>query len=157
MKLRLICVGKVKNPSLRALSEDYSSRIRRFASFEVLEVRDGKAPEGAARLREEAESIRRALGRQGGGKFTHAVLWDERGEAPTTRKFSGFLENALIGRPCVDFVIGSSHGVDAPLKEEIPRHFQLSAMTLTHEWARALALEQIYRAFCVLRGLPYHH
>ena len=157
MKLRLLCVGKVKSAALHSLAEDYSARIRRFAPFEIIPIRDGRAPEGADRLREEGEAIRRALDPRDTGKFAGAVLWDEKGEEVDTRKFAGFLERALARPDSLDFVIGSSHGVADSLKRRIPRHFRLSAFTLTHEWARALALEQIYRAFCVLKGLPYHH
>ena len=154
MKIRLICVGKMKNSSLRALAEDYAGRLPRFSPLEIIEVRDGKAADPVTRLAEEAKSIAAAFDKSG---FQNAVLWDERGEALDTVGFSRFVEKALHKGASLDFVIGSSHGVDPDLKKKIPVHLKLSGMTLTHEWARALCLEQIYRAFCVLKNFPYHH
>ncbi len=156
MKIRLLAVGKMKNQPLRLLAEDYADRVRRFARLELVEIPDGRARDPAARLREEGQALARILGRAEDKKFSHAVLWDERGDEMDTAVFSKWLEQALRRSPVLDFVIGSSHGVDAGLQNRIPQRLRLSAFTLTHEWARALALEQIYRAFCVQRGLPYH-
>jgi 23S rRNA (pseudouridine1915-N3)-methyltransferase len=155
MKIRLICVGKMKNAPLRALAEDYAGRIERFAALEIVELKDGRAADAVSRLAEEAKAIEAALMK--GAGFRNAVLWDERGDAPDTLAFSRFVDKGLQKGASLDFVLGSSHGVDPELKKKIPAHLRLSAMTLTHEWARALALEQVYRAFCVLKGFPYHH
>jgi 23S rRNA (pseudouridine1915-N3)-methyltransferase len=155
MKIRLICVGKMKNAALRALAEDYAERIPRFSPLEIVEVRDGKASDPIARLAEEAKLITAAL--EKGSGFQNAVLWDERGEALDTAGFSRFVDKALHKGASLEFVIGSSHGVDPELKKKIPVHLKLSGFTMTHEWARALSLEQIYRAFCVLKNFPYHH
>jgi 23S rRNA (pseudouridine1915-N3)-methyltransferase len=155
MKIRLLCIGKMKNPALRSLAEEYAGRIGRFAAFEVVELRDGKAADGAARLAEEAKAL--AMSLEKGAGFANAILLDERGDAPDTPAFARLLDKAMHRAPALDFVIGSSHGVDAALKKKIPVHLRLSSLTLTHEWARALSLEQVYRAFCVLKGLPYHH
>jgi 23S rRNA (pseudouridine1915-N3)-methyltransferase len=157
MKIRLICVGKMKSAPLRALAEDYAARIRRFAPIEVMELKDGKASDAVSRLAEEAKAIEAVLRDGKGAGFRNAVLWDERGDSPDTPAFARFLDKGLQQGPSLDFVIGSSHGVDPELKKKIPAHLRLSALTLTHEWARALSLEQVYRAFCVLKGFPYHH
>ncbi len=155
MKIRLVCVGKMKNPALRALAEEYAGRLARFVAFEVVELRDGKAADGAARLAEEARTLEAAL--EKGAGLANAILLDERGDAPDTPALARLLDKAMHRAPALDFVIGSSHGVDSALKRKIPVHLRLSSLTLTHEWARALALEQVYRGFCVLKGLPYHH
>lgn len=153
MKIRLISIGKMKNAELRALAKDYADRVSHFASLEIVEVRDGKSSDATTRLHEEAQALRLILGKKNAVTFPHAILWDERGKILDTKEFSVLVDRT----PMVDFVIGSSHGIDAELKREIPKHLRLSSFTLTHEWARALALEQLYRAFCVLRGFPYHH
>ena len=155
MKFRIVCVGKLKNAPLRALAEDYAARLRHFVPVEIVELKDGKAADGASRLKEEAKSIREALEGKSGAGLKSSVLWDEKGGEMDTAQFAKFLESK--GGRNLDFVIGSSHGLDAGLKRDIPKHLRLSAFTFTHEWARALALEQIYRAFCLLRGHPYHH
>ncbi len=76
MKIRLICIGKMKNSHLRALVEDYAERIGHFASLEVLELRDGRVSDGGARLAEEAKAIRQALATKNGSGFTGTVLWE---------------------------------------------------------------------------------
>ena len=154
MKIRFIVIGKMKNPHLQALVEDYTERLGHFASFEIVELRDGKASDANVRLLEEAKGIRMALDNK---SSAGTILWDEKGKSLDTVKFSQFLEGEMRRGGVLNFVIGSSHGIDPALKKEIPKHLCLSAFTMTHEWARALSLEQIYRAFCVLRGLPYHH
>lgn len=158
MKIRFVCVGKMKNTALRALATDYGSRVSRFAPLEIIELRDGKAADPVSRLAEEAKAITSALGGLKAGKFpANTVLFDECGDAPDTAAFSRFLERAQHKGPTLDFIIGSSHGIDPDFKKAVPTHLRLSAMTMTHEWARTFALEQVYRAFCLLRGFPYHH
>jgi len=148
----------MKNTALRALATDYGSRVSRFAPLEIIELRDGKAADPVSRLAEEAKSIIAALGGLKGTKFpANTVLLDERGDSPDTAAFARFLDRAQHKGPSLDFIIGSSHGIDADLKKAVPHHIRLSALTMTHEWARTFALEQIYRAYCVLKGFPYHH
>jgi 23S rRNA (pseudouridine1915-N3)-methyltransferase len=156
----------MKNTSLRALVTDFGDRVSHFAPLEIVELRDGKAADPVARLAEEAKSIAALLGggksgsgsKQSGGKFPpNTVLLDEKGETLDTAAFSRFLERSAHKGPVLDIVLGSSHGIDPDLKKMIPTHLRLSAMTLTHEWARALLLEQVYRAYCLQKGFPYHH
>lgn len=153
MKIRLVCVGRLANASLKALAGDYRERLRRLCDLEIVEVKDAEAPDAARRLAREAERIRAAA-----GPLAECVLWDELGEELDSVGFSRYLEK-LEGASArrVTFIIGSSHGLDPGLKAEVPRKLALSRMTLTHEWARALALEQIYRAQCIRRKIPYHH
>jgi 23S rRNA (pseudouridine1915-N3)-methyltransferase len=153
MKIRLVCVGKLANPHLKALADDYLKRLERLCDAEVVEVKDGGDRDGAARLLREAEGIRAAS-----GSFSECALWDETGDAMDSREFSRYiakLEDNASKR--FTLIIGSSHGVADFLKLEIPRKLQLSSFTLTHEWARVLALEQLYRARCILKNIPYHH
>jgi 23S rRNA (pseudouridine1915-N3)-methyltransferase len=158
LKIRLICIGKLKNPALRSLAEDYAGRIGRFVPLEIVELKDGRAADPVSRLAEEAKAITAAIGTMKGGKFPpNTVLWDERGETLDTPGFSRFLDKTFHKGATLDFILGSSHGIDPAIKKAVPTHLRLSAFTLTHEWARALALEQVYRGFCVLKGFPYHH
>jgi 23S rRNA (pseudouridine1915-N3)-methyltransferase len=118
-----------------------------------VEVKDAQDRDGAARLDREAERIRAAA-----EPLSECALWDEKGDALDSREFSKLiakLEDNAAKR--FTLIIGSSHGVAESLKKEIPRKLQLSRFTLTHEWARALALEQIYRARCIQKNIPYHH
>lgn len=153
MKIRLVCVGKPASAPLKALAEDYRKRLERLADLEVVELKDADAPDAAARLAREAVRIREAA-----GPAADCVLLDERGEEMDSLEFSRFLEK-LEGASTkrIVFILGSSHGLDPSLKSEVRRKIALSRMTLTHEWARALFLEQLYRAQCIRRKIPYHH
>ena len=153
MKIRLVCVGKMSKGPLKMLAEDYRKRLERFCELEVVEVKDGEEHDGAKRLAREAERIRSVA-----EPLSECILWDEVGEALGSREFSQLLdklENKSTKR--MTLIIGSSHGVAEELKAAIPRKLQLSGFTLTHEWARALSLEQLYRAYCIKKKIPYHH
>jgi 23S rRNA (pseudouridine1915-N3)-methyltransferase len=153
MKVRLVVVGKLANPHLKALADDYMGRLRRLLDVEVIELKDAAAADGQARLAKEAEKIREAA-----APLHECMLCDELGEEMDSRAFSRLIaakEGASVKR--LTFVIGSSHGVDAGLKRDIPKTLGLSRFTLTHEWARVLLLEQLYRSECIKRNLPYHH
>jgi 23S rRNA (pseudouridine1915-N3)-methyltransferase len=146
-------VGKLGNAHMKALAADYLGRLERLCDVEVVEVKDADDKDGASRLAKEAVRLRDAA-----GSLNECVLWDERGEAldsPAFAKLLAGMEDRSAKR-CT-FLIGSSHGVADDLKAAIPRKLQLSKFTLTHEWARALALEQIYRARCIQKNIPYHH
>lgn len=153
MKIRLVCVGKLANPSLKALGEDYRRRLERMCELEIVEVKDAADRDGQSRLAREADRIRAAS-----EPFSECALWDEAGDALGSREFAlllGKMENRSARR--FTMIIGSSHGVAEQLKAEIPRKLQLSRFTFTHEWARVLALEQVYRAKCIQKNIPYHH
>ena len=153
MKIRLLCVGKLANPHLKALAAEYLGRLERLCDVEIAEVKDAEDRDGAARLAREAERLREAA-----GPLSECVLWDERGEDLDSPGFANWLaEREGRGAKRCTFLIGSSHGLQAELKAAIPRKLRLSHFTFTHEWARALALEQIYRARCIQKNLPYHH
>jgi 23S rRNA (pseudouridine1915-N3)-methyltransferase len=84
------------------------------------------------------------------------VLLDERGREMDSRALAGFLEkHMLAGTSQITFVIGGHAGVSERVKERADFMLALSRMTLTHEMARVLLIEQVYRAFTILRGLPY--
>lgn len=153
MKIRLVCVGKLANAQLKSLADDYRKRLDRMCEMEIVEVKDAQDRDGSARLEKEAERIRSAA-----EPLSECALWDETGEALDSRGFSKFIakqEDHSAKR--LTFIIGSSHGVAEALKADIPRKLQLSRFTFTHEWARVLALEQIYRARCIQKNIPYHH
>lgn len=153
VKIRILCVGKLANPHLRALAEDYRDRLRRLADVEIVEFKDATDRDPSVRLAREAERIRAET-----GPLSECLLLDETGEAMDSRELSRFLERLETSSTRrLTLVVGSSHGVDAGLKADIPRKLQLSRFTLTHEWARVLLLEQLYRAHCIKRNIPYHH
>ena len=146
-------MGKVKTPFWREAAEHYRERLGRWRRVEVVEVRDGDAALApAARSAQEGRRLLEALARE-----TAPVALDEGGEtldspglAALLRRFDEAAQN-----PC--FVVGGPFGLSPEVRAACPRRLSLSALTWPHELARVLLLEQLYRAECILRHIPYHH
>lgn len=137
--IRLLAVGKLKDASLTTLCADFAQRITRWAKLEIVELKD----QGPDR---EAEAM---LAKLGGGPV---YALDERGDALDSRRLSKLL--AAHGSPT--FLIGGPDGLGDAAKTRADRRLSLSPMTFTHETARYLLLEQIYRGLAIDRGHPYH-
>ncbi len=152
MRLRLIWVGRTRNAHLRALVEEYVKRLSRFARCEVVELREGAAADERAVIEEESKRITGAL-----ASDTFVVLLDVAGE----REWSSEELAAQIGEwqsrslKEVAFVVGGHLGVGEEVRRRAAVRWSLSRLTLTHEMARVLLAEQLYRAHTILRGLPY--
>lgn len=156
MRLSILWVGKTKDRRIAELIEESVARIGRYCKLEIIEIKDaGRAAAGgkAPRMEAEGRKILKAL-RQGELR----VALDERGREMTSQEFAAFLGRALEGSPSgVKFILGGPFGLSDEVKEAAGHRFSLSRMTLTHEMARLVALDQIYRAFTILRGEGYHH
>ncbi len=152
MKLALVAVGKVRNSGLAALADDYARRIRRFVPFAVHEAKDakGRSPEEVKRL--EGERLLALL-----PPGCRVVALDERGRDLTSVDVSRALERwTRDGTREVRFVVGGPDGLSPAIRARADESWRLSSMTLPHEFARVLLLEQLYRGWAILRRLPYH-
>ena len=146
-------MGRLKTPFWREAAAHYQERLGRWRRVELVEVRDGDAALGPAlRSAQEGRRLVEALGRQAG-----AVALDEGGEAFDSPGLAALLRrfDEAAQRPC--FVIGGPFGLSPEARAACARSLSLSAMTWPHELARVLLLEQLYRAECILRNIPYHH
>jgi 23S rRNA (pseudouridine1915-N3)-methyltransferase len=152
MKLEIIAVGKIRDPHLRTLCDDYRGRIAHYLPVEELEIREGKSSSTERALEEEAEAMTRAASQ---GAIT--VAMSEDGKNPDSVEFARWLEEWMIGGTRhVSFFMGSAHGLEPSLKKSCQRRLSLSRMTFPHELARVLLFEQLYRAMAIIRGEPYH-
>ncbi len=152
MRIRVICEGKTKDAHLRALAADYEKRIGRFVEISVEETRPLRGPRERVQKGASAEE-KRLLDKL---RESKKVLLDERGRELTSEEFAEWLgEQALRGTRDVAFVVGGPDGFSENFRQEADQLLALSRMTLTHDWARVLLLEQIYRGFTILRGYPY--
>ena len=135
----------------------YLGRIKHFYPVEVLEVapeRGRQSESDAAIIRRRSESARLLAAIPPRG-FT--VVLDERGQPMDSLKFAKWLERLTIDQPHgVNFVMGGDAGLDDAVKQRAQKLLSLSAMTLPHQLARVLLLEQIYRACTLMRNIPYH-
>lgn len=133
--------------------KDFLDRVSRFARVEVLELRDRDDVGHDARriIEKEGEDI---LSRVEGDSFV--VVLDERGREMDSIKFADFIERHRAGgTKQITFVVGGHSGTSDGVKKRADLVLALSRMTLTHEFARALLAEQVYRAFTIIHDLPY--
>jgi 23S rRNA (pseudouridine1915-N3)-methyltransferase len=150
MKLRFIWPGKTKDEHLRALVAEYLKRLQRFVRCEVIETREVA---GSDRSSVDKES-QRILDAIPANSLT--VLLDVQGREWTSHELADQVrnwENDSIKD--VAIVIGGQDGVNSEVADRAQKRWCLARLTLTHEMARVLALEQIYRAYTINRGLPY--
>jgi len=145
MKFRIIWAGKTKEKYAAEGVEKYLRLLRPLAGVEVVEVGEQKSGPEAERLRKEGEKILR--------QTESYVLLDERGREMSSVE----LAEALRDRPRTDFVVGGPYGVSDEVRRAASETLSLSRMTLAHEMARLLLLEQLYRAATILKGGGYHH
>lgn len=147
-------MGRIRTGYWKEAAGEYAKRIARFRKLAVAEVRDADPSlEPARRSAVEGERILREIGPQ-----DLLLAMDERGEEFSSEGFARFLDKLdrdAQGTPC--FVVGGPYGLADGVRERARRLIRLGAMTLPHELARVVLLEQIYRAECLLHRIPYHH
>lgn len=141
--IRIIAVGRMKDRNLGQLAETYLQRARGMARLELKEIKDSRPD------REDRE-ITSLLGSDQGNQVVVAL--DERGEDLDSMD----LARLLGAHGSVTFVIGGPDGLGPGTRERSDRFLRLSSLTLTHEMARVLLLEQVYRGLTILAGKPYH-
>lgn len=156
MRLSLITVGSLKKGYLKAGCGDFEGRIGHYSRFQSIEVKAEASKGGRSPGEIKSREADRILQRIPRGALTIAL--DERGESWRTEDLAKFFEEAQIrGRKDVAFVIGGPLGLDPGFIKGADKRLGLSAFTLPHDLARLILLEQIYRAFTLIAGEPYHN
>lgn len=140
MRLRLLMLGKTRRAELRAVFDDYVQRIGRFCPIVVNEVRDGEA----------------AIKRLDADRAATALLLDAGGKPEGSESLARWLaEQRDRGTREIILVCGDADGFPDSLRERVLQKLSLSPMTYSHELARVMLAEQLYRAFAILSGSPY--
>jgi 23S rRNA (pseudouridine1915-N3)-methyltransferase len=143
MKIKIICVGKIKDHYLRASIADFSDRVghyKEIAKVETVEIKD-------MGIEKEADKIIYMLDEE------FLVVLGEEGKSYSSGEFADFIKK--MNKDIV-FVIGGPFGVSQRLKQKANLMLSMSKMTFTHEMARLFLLEQLYRAFNIIKGTQYH-
>jgi 23S rRNA (pseudouridine1915-N3)-methyltransferase len=146
LKITIAWIGKTKEPAIRALTEEYVKRISRYAQLEGMELRDEPA-------------LLAMCGRQGPGKARKSTLalMDSRGKQFSSEELARFLGEYRDHNPLpLVFAIGPADGFSEAARGAAQHTISLGRMTLAHELACVVLLEQVYRAFTILKGHPYH-
>ena len=142
MKLRIAWIGRTKEPSINSLTAEYLKRISRYAPVESAELGSEEA------LLKQLSS---------GRTPPQLVLLDFRGKQLTSEEFAGFLgHHQNRGTQALLFAIGPADGFTDAARNAAHITLSLGKMTLAHELARVVLLEQLYRALTILKGHPYH-
>lgn len=158
MTIRMICVGKVKEKFYREAACEYVKRLTRYAKTEICEAADEKTPEDASEkerlgiLKKEGD---RVLSQIRDGDYVIALAID--GKTYDSVGFSEHLEKVMRqGGSTVDFVIGGSLGLSGEVLKRADEVLSFSDFTFPHQLMRVILLEQIYRAFRIMKHEPYH-
>lgn len=146
MKIQLIWVGKTKERFILEGIDKYIRLLRPYAEVSITEIKEEKGRDIQRMRAKEDERIDRLQ--------IPYVLLDEKGKNLSSVEFAKFLEDC---RPAISFVVGGAYGVSDHVKEMARERIALSQMTLTHEMARLVLAEQLYRAFTILHKRGYHH
>lgn len=158
MKIKIVTVGKLKEKYLKDGIAEYSKRISRFAKLEMIELADEKTPDKASELENqkilETEGAR-ILSKVGERDFVLVLAIE--GKTFSSEEFSKQLEEASIkGYSTLTFIIGGSLGLAASVKNRANLSVSFGRLTLPHQLMRLVLVEQIYRAFTIQQGSPYH-
>ena len=140
MRIQLLMIGKTRRAEMCAILDEYVNRIRHCCALEIVEVRDAEA----ALKKLEADRAATAILLDAGGRTI---------DSNALAKWLGDLRDR--GTRQVIFVCGNADGFPELLRERVAQKLSLSAMTLSHELARVVLAEQLYRAFAILSGSPY--
>ncbi|MBC7186725.1 MAG: 23S rRNA (pseudouridine(1915)-N(3))-methyltransferase RlmH [Calditrichaeota bacterium] len=154
MRVKLLVVGVPKNTHVRALAKDYLQRLARYANVDatyVKEERRSDPPSTRTPTRQERRLLERLTGRD------FVVVLDAAGRMMTSPELAQFLAaRANSPASATVFIIGGPEGLGPHLKERADLMLSLSPMTFPHELCLVVVLEQLYRAFTILKGEPYH-
>ena len=156
MKIQLLLIGKTGFSFVREGMDEYTKRIKRYVDFSVQTIPDLKGASAWSVDRLKEEEGKRLL------KFIDArdfvILLDERGKNPDSFEFARFLEQQMMASvKSMVFVIGGAYGFPDEVYNRGNNLLSLSRMTFSHQVIRIFFLEQLYRAFTIVRGEPYHH
>ncbi|OFY41722.1 MAG: 23S rRNA (pseudouridine(1915)-N(3))-methyltransferase RlmH [Bacteroidetes bacterium GWF2_40_14] len=156
MKIILLLVGKTEFPWVRSGIELYEERLKHYVSYQRIEIQELKATSSLTRQQikeREGDAIMKYL-----KPNDELILMDERGEEFTSERFASQIEKKSIhGTKNVVFAIGGAYGFSDDIYKRANEKISLSKMTFSHQMVRVIFLEQLYRAYTIIKGEPYHH
>lgn len=148
MAIRVICVGRLKEPHYAAACGEYLKRIKKYARIEVVEIRECSDRNPQVAMRDEARAIAERTNKTAD---YYKIALDRRGKQTTSEEFA-----MLLKKPKLTFIIGGSDGLAEEVLSQADFVLSLSEMTLPHQLARVVLLEQVYRGFTILNNGRYH-
>lgn len=156
MQIKLVAIGKTDHPAVQKLVEEYSGRLEHYIRFEldiIPDLKNTKSLSETAQKEKEGELILKKV-----QNSDELILLDERGKTFSSIEFSDYLQKKMnSGLRQLVFVIGGPYGFSESVYARANGKISLSKMTFSHQMIRPFFIEQVYRAFTILRNEPYHH
>jgi 23S rRNA (pseudouridine1915-N3)-methyltransferase len=156
MKITFLTVGKTEDAYLKDGIEKYVKRLKHYTKLELIdlaELKNTKALTAEQQKAKEAEMILKKI-----TVTDYVILLDENGAEVTSKQFAGYLNKKAIGATTsLVFVVGGPYGFDETIYQRANDKVSLSRMTFSHQMVRLFFVEQLYRAFTIIKGEPYHH
>lgn len=156
MKVTLICLGKTDEEYLRAGMEKFKLKLKHYVNFNVIiipDIKNSKHLSVAQQKLKESELVLKQL-----SPGDHVVLLDEQGKEFRSVDFATYLNKSMVASvQHLVFLVGGPYGFGDAIYQRANGKMALSKMTFSHQMVRLFFVEQLYRAFSILRGEPYHH
>ena len=158
MKITILCVGKIREQFYKDAVAEYAKRLSKYCTFEVVEVADEKTPDKAS------DALNEQIKEKEGKRLLEKIKEDAfvctleiKGKAMESVEFANFIDDLSIhGKSNLVFVIGGSLGLHSSVMKRSDAAISFSKMTFPHQLMRVILSEQIYRAFRIIHGEPYH-
>jgi 23S rRNA (pseudouridine1915-N3)-methyltransferase len=156
MKITLLAIGKTDTAYLSEGINEYVKRLNHYINFEFEVIPDIKKSKNMSIEQQKMLEGELILSKNVPGKELH--LFDENGKMFSSKEFAGYLEKKMVsGLKELVLVIGGPYGFSSKVYYTVNSKISLSALTFSHQMVRLMCVEQIYRAFTILKGEPYHH
>ena len=156
MKITLITMGKTEDSYLSEGINIYTKRLKHYVPFRILEITELKNTKNLSREQQkikEGEIIFKNI-----NNTDHVILLDENSNELSSRQFSEFLNKKMVGgQQHLIFIVGGPYGFSKEVYDRSNEKISFSKMTFSHQMIRLFFVEQIYRAYTILKGEPYHH
>jgi 23S rRNA (pseudouridine1915-N3)-methyltransferase len=156
MKITFLTVGKTEDAYLKDGIDKYVKRLKHYTKLELVdlpELKNTKALTEQQQKTKEAELILKKI-----SPLDHVILLDEKGMEFTSKQFAAYIDKKSISSTSsLVFVVGGPYGFDQSVYERANDKLSLSRMTFSHQMIRLFFTEQLYRAYSILKGEPYHH
>jgi 23S rRNA (pseudouridine1915-N3)-methyltransferase len=156
MKIKLIVVGKTDQQALESLVDEYLKRLKRYVSFEIEIIPDLKNRKSLSQMEQKSKEGALILSKIKPAEALY--LLDEKGSKYTSVQFASFIQKKMLsGIKTLVFVIGGPYGFSDKVYQQAVGKISFSSMTFSHQMFRLFVVEQVYRAFSILKNEPYHH
>ena len=156
MKITLLIVGKTEEAYLKEGIDKYLKRLKHYTKIEITEIaelKNTKALTQEQQKTKEAELILKKI-----TPLDHVILLDEKGMELSSTQFAAWIDKKAIGSVAnLVFIVGGPYGFDQSVYQRANDKLSLSRMTFSHQMVRLFFAEQLYRAFTIIKGEPYHH